>query len=107
MNTSHRQVLNGMRVIKMYGWQVPFSKLVSDIRALEMGRITFTNMLRALNMAFFFSAPAITAFLTLAPYALSGNEVTPEDVRHGRDRSRPTWPRRARLSSSDANPRLL
>jgi hypothetical protein len=72
-----------MRVIKMYGWQVPFSKLVSEIRAKEMGRITFTNILRALNMAFFFAAPSITAFLTLAPYALAGNVVVPADVSCG------------------------
>lgn len=70
-----------MRVIKMYGWQKPFSKLVGEVRAQEVAQITRTNVLRSMNMALFFVAPSVTAFLTLAPYALAGNEVTPESVR--------------------------
>lgn len=69
-----------MRVVKMYGWEKPFSSLVADVRRKEVKEIQKTNNLRAMNMALFFAMPVLAAFLTLAPYAADGNVFTAEKV---------------------------
>ncbi|GIY89244.1 hypothetical protein CEXT_676372 [Caerostris extrusa] len=40
------EIIGGMRVIKMYGWEFPFANLVASIRKREVTKIRWTSILR-------------------------------------------------------------
>ncbi|XP_071783118.2 ATP-binding cassette sub-family C member 4-like isoform X1 [Centroberyx gerrardi] len=74
------EVISGIRIIKMYGWERPFSALVDDIRRMEISKIMKSSYLRGLNMAFFFVAGKIIIFITLCVYVLTGNRLSASRV---------------------------
>lgn len=71
-----RQILSGMRVLKLYNWAMPFRDLVNKIRSVELRAIRTTNIIRGGNMAFYFSAATITAFFTFLTYELVEGGLT-------------------------------
>ncbi|KAG7227636.1 hypothetical protein INR49_005451 [Caranx melampygus] len=74
------EVISGIRVIKMYGWEMPFSALVDEIRRMEISKIMKSSYLRGLNMASFFVASKIIIFVTVCVYVLTGNELSASRV---------------------------
>ncbi|XP_029968450.1 multidrug resistance-associated protein 4-like [Salarias fasciatus] len=74
------EVISGIRVIKMYGWEKPFGALVDEIRRMEISKIMKSSYLRALNMASFFVASKIIVFVTIMVYVLTGNMLTASSV---------------------------
>ncbi|XP_034041901.1 multidrug resistance-associated protein 4-like [Thalassophryne amazonica] len=74
------EVISGIHVIKMYGWEKPFAALLNDIRRLEIGKIMKSSYLRGLNMASFFLASKIIIFITVCVYVLTGNRLTASRV---------------------------
>uniref|UniRef100_A0A3B4WDB0 ATP binding cassette subfamily C member 4 (PEL blood group) n=1 Tax=Seriola lalandi dorsalis TaxID=1841481 RepID=A0A3B4WDB0_SERLL len=74
------EVITGIRVIKMYGWEKPFAALVDEIRRMEISRIMKSSYLRGLNMASFFVASKIIIFITVCVYVLTGNELSASRV---------------------------
>ncbi|XP_072300703.1 ATP-binding cassette sub-family C member 4-like isoform X3 [Eucyclogobius newberryi] len=74
------EVISGIRVIKMYGWEKPFAKLVDDVRRMEISRIMKSSYLRGLNMASFFVASKIIIFGTVCVYVLTGNRLSASRV---------------------------
>ncbi|XP_041940167.1 ATP-binding cassette sub-family C member 4-like isoform X1 [Alosa sapidissima] len=74
------EVVSGIRIIKMYAWEKPFSGLVSDIRRKEISNIMSSSYLRALNMAAFFVASKIIVFITFAVFVLVGNKISASSV---------------------------
>ncbi|CAL9690131.1 unnamed protein product [Knipowitschia caucasica] len=74
------EVISGIRVIKMYGWEKPFAKLVDEVRRMEISRIMKSSYLRGLNMASFFVASKIIIFATVCVYVLTGNHLTASRV---------------------------
>ncbi|CAN9497709.1 unnamed protein product [Ophioblennius macclurei] len=74
------EVISGIRVIKMYGWEKPFGAVVDEIRRMEISKIMKSSYLRGLNMASFFIASKIIVFFTVLVYVLTGNELTASRV---------------------------
>ncbi|KAJ8350063.1 hypothetical protein SKAU_G00251930, partial [Synaphobranchus kaupii] len=74
------EVVSGMRIIKMYAWEKPFSVLVNEVRRKEISMIMKSSYLRGLNMASFFVASKIIVFITFTVYALVGNTITASRV---------------------------
>nr|XP_019945786.1 PREDICTED: multidrug resistance-associated protein 4 isoform X4 [Paralichthys olivaceus] len=74
------EVITGIRVIKMYGWEKPFIALVDEIRRMEISKIMKSSYLRGLNMASFFVASKIIIFNTVCVYVLTGNTLSPSRV---------------------------
>ncbi|XP_055086826.1 ATP-binding cassette sub-family C member 4-like isoform X2 [Periophthalmus magnuspinnatus] len=70
------EVISGIRVIKMYGWEKPFADLVDEVRRMEISRIMKSSYLRGLNMASFFVASKIIIFATVCVYVLMGNQLS-------------------------------
>ncbi|XP_037509647.1 ATP-binding cassette subfamily C member 4 isoform X1 [Rhipicephalus sanguineus] len=70
----------GMRVIKMYTWEMPFALLVNDTRQREVRMIQRTSVLRAVNMGMFFMSSKLVLFLCFVTFALLGNTLTSECV---------------------------
>ncbi|KAI3365805.1 hypothetical protein L3Q82_000804 [Scortum barcoo] len=97
------EVVSGIRIIKMYAWEKPFSALVTDVRRgenyfrfkvtkltllymlssisrKEIYEILKSSYLRGLNMASFFASSKIIVFVTFTVYALLGNTITASSV---------------------------
>ncbi|XP_040034735.2 ATP-binding cassette sub-family C member 4 isoform X1 [Gasterosteus aculeatus] len=70
------EVVSGIRIIKMYAWEKPFSALVTEIRRKEIDQILKSSYLRGLNMASFFASSKIIVFATFTVYVLLGNAIT-------------------------------
>uniref|UniRef100_A0A8C7Y860 Multidrug resistance-associated protein 4 n=1 Tax=Oryzias sinensis TaxID=183150 RepID=A0A8C7Y860_9TELE len=66
------EVVSGIRVIKMYGWEKPFD----HIALMEISKIMQSSYLRGLNMASFFVASKIVIFFTICVYVLTGNKLS-------------------------------
>uniref|UniRef100_UPI0037E906A4 ATP-binding cassette sub-family C member 4-like n=1 Tax=Semicossyphus pulcher TaxID=241346 RepID=UPI0037E906A4 len=74
------EVISGIRVIKMYGWEKPFAALVDEVRRMEISKIMQSSYLRGLNMASFFVGSKIIIFITVLVYVLSGNTLSASRV---------------------------
>uniref|UniRef100_A0AAY4E1V3 Multidrug resistance-associated protein 4 n=1 Tax=Denticeps clupeoides TaxID=299321 RepID=A0AAY4E1V3_9TELE len=74
------EVVSGIRIIKMYAWEKPFSALVSEVRRKEISKIMSSSYLRGLNMASFFAASKIIVFITFTVYVLLGNTMNASRV---------------------------
>nr|XP_046238010.1 ATP-binding cassette sub-family C member 4-like isoform X2 [Scatophagus argus]XP_046238011.1 ATP-binding cassette sub-family C member 4-like isoform X2 [Scatophagus argus]XP_046238012.1 ATP-binding cassette sub-family C member 4-like isoform X2 [Scatophagus argus]XP_046238013.1 ATP-binding cassette sub-family C member 4-like isoform X2 [Scatophagus argus] len=74
------EVVSGIRIIKMYAWEKPFSALVTEVRRKEISQILNSSYLRGLNMASFFASSKIIVFITFTVYVLLGNTITASSV---------------------------
>ncbi|XP_054479604.1 ATP-binding cassette sub-family C member 4-like [Anoplopoma fimbria] len=74
------EVVSGIRIIKMYAWEKPFSSLVTEVRRKEISQILKSSYLRGLNMASFFASSKIIVFVTFTVYVLLGNAITASSV---------------------------
>ncbi|XP_036946537.1 multidrug resistance-associated protein 4-like isoform X2 [Acanthopagrus latus] len=74
------EVVSGIRIIKMYAWEKPFSALVTEVRRKEILQILRSSYLRGLNMASFFASSKIIVFVTFTVYVLLGNTITASTV---------------------------
>merc|ERR1719285_1658914 len=72
------EIINGMKVIKMYTWEEPFARLVHKARKEEIGVIRKTAFFRAFNLTFSFTASRFILFCTFLVYSFTGEVVTAE-----------------------------
>nr|CAD7442940.1 unnamed protein product [Timema bartmani] len=72
------EIISGIQVIKMYTWEIPFSKVVADARKNEIHEIRITSYLRAIMYSFQMFTTRLTLFFTLLMYVLLGNDITAE-----------------------------
>jgi ATP-binding cassette subfamily C (CFTR/MRP) protein 4 len=70
------EVLNGMRVIKMYAWEKAFAEVIGSVRAKEVAALLNTAYIQGMNYTFFFIIGSISMLTTFVPYQLAGHEVT-------------------------------
>ena len=68
-------LLNGIHVIKMYGWEHAFSKAVNAIRKIEIKAIARGYNIRATLLSFDVLSK-VAIFLSLVIYVVSGHEIT-------------------------------
>ncbi|XP_055936124.1 ATP-binding cassette sub-family C member 4-like isoform X2 [Argiope bruennichi] len=75
------EIIGGMRVIKMYGWEFPFANLVDSIRRKEVTKIRRTSILRGLNLAVFFISSKLILLVAFVVFVLGvKGDLTPEKV---------------------------
>nr|CAD7597267.1 unnamed protein product [Timema genevievae] len=74
------EIISGIQVIKMYTWEIPFSKVVAAARKNEIHEIRITSYLRAIMYSFQMFTTRLTLFFTLLMYVLLGNDITAEKV---------------------------
>ncbi|XP_011505751.1 PREDICTED: probable multidrug resistance-associated protein lethal(2)03659 [Ceratosolen solmsi marchali] len=72
------ELISGIKVIKMYAWEKPFSKIVDNIRLAEMKKITITSHVRSLFFSSMIYTERTTLFVTLILYVFAGNHLTAE-----------------------------
>ncbi|KAG0220544.1 P-loop containing nucleoside triphosphate hydrolase protein [Mortierella sp. GBAus27b] len=78
-----QEVLQGIRVIKFYGWEEAFLNKLEDLRNKELKYVYQLLISRAGIAAINLTVPVIAATLTFVTYSLAGNELTPAIVFSG------------------------
>ncbi|KAI3383909.1 hypothetical protein SNEBB_000827 [Seison nebaliae] len=68
------EILNGIKVIKLYAWENSFMKKVRSIRDLELKILRKVGYISAASTVLWFSAPFIVTIVTFATYVLSDRE---------------------------------
>jgi len=72
------EIVNGMKVIKMYTWEKPFASHVHDARKEEIGVVKKTSYYRAFNFSFFFTASRFILLCTFLVFGFTGEVLTAE-----------------------------
>ena len=74
------EILQGIRAIKSYNWEGPFSLKLQKIRDEELLCLKRSANTRAILVSTLSAAPSLVAVVTLATYTLLGNELSPTKV---------------------------
>ena len=74
------EVIDGMRVIKMYCWEGPFVKHIQQIRREELRYIQKTCYLTGLNFVPFVFMPKLMILIILTVFVLMGITITSVDL---------------------------
>lgn len=74
------QAIQGVRVMKMSGWELQFNDRVTALRQEEVKTIQTASRYRALNEAIYFATNISVAVVIFIVHVLNGNELTPRDV---------------------------
>ena len=75
------EILQGMRVVKLYAWEAHFTERINAIRVLELRSLKGRKYLDALCVYFWATTPVLISILTFTTYALMGNQLTAAKVR--------------------------
>lgn len=68
-------IINGIQVVKMYGWEKAYEKMIKNNRALEIAAIAKSFYVKATLMSFEFLT-SIALFATFVLYVYTGNTIT-------------------------------
>jgi ATP-binding cassette subfamily C (CFTR/MRP) protein 4 len=74
------QAIQGVRVMKMSGWELHFADRISNLRKEEVKTIQRASRYRALNEAIFFATNISVAIVIFVVHVLTGHNLTPRDV---------------------------
>lgn len=75
------EVLNGIKVIKLYAWEVPMMETIERIRRLELKCILKAGLIKCCIDVFNFSSPflvAVSSFTTFSLIDPEKNILTPQ-----------------------------
>ncbi|KAF8832683.1 hypothetical protein HHX47_DHR1001446 [Lentinula edodes] len=72
-----QELLGGMRVIKLFAWELPFLDRVDKFRNQEMKFLRTRLMWRSINNALGFALPTLAAVISFIVYASTGHELEP------------------------------
>nr|WBG67118.1 ABCC3 protein [Mythimna separata] len=70
------EVINGIQVIKMYAWEIPFQKVVGEKRAEELKEVKTAIILRTVFIGFMMFTERAALFFTVLTYVLLGNVMS-------------------------------
>ncbi|CAI5450082.1 unnamed protein product [Caenorhabditis angaria] len=74
------EILNGIKVVKLYAWEIPMEKHVEKIRNQELVLIKKTSMVRNMLDSFNTASPFLVALFSFGTFVLSNpsHELTPQ-----------------------------
>ncbi|VDK53733.1 unnamed protein product [Gongylonema pulchrum] len=74
------EILNGIKVVKLYAWEPPMQETVEGIRQKELALVRKSGFTKAVIDSFNAASPFFVALLTFATYTLtsSGHILTPQ-----------------------------
>ncbi|KAJ7671586.1 ABC transporter [Mycena polygramma] len=75
-----QELLGGMKIIKLFNWQVPFLARISGYRQKEMAYIRSLLLLRSGTNAVAMSMPALASVLAFVTYSLTGHTLEPSVI---------------------------
>ncbi|KAG1691083.1 Multidrug resistance-associated protein 1 [Nymphon striatum] len=68
------EILNGIRVLKLYAWEIPFIREVLKVRSSELSELKKMAYLNASTLLMWTSAPFLVAIGSFATFIYSSNE---------------------------------
>lgn len=74
------EIIQGIQVIKMYAWEIPFQKVVAEARRLEIQQIRYATYIRGVNLSSFVFIERSTLFISVATCILTGHNITADVV---------------------------
>lgn len=74
------ELIQGIQIIKMYSWQIPFSKIVKKARKREVDEIEKAQYLRGVYMSTMVFTERSTLFLAILVCILQGYHITADLV---------------------------
>ncbi|KAK6906876.1 hypothetical protein I203_100863 [Kwoniella mangroviensis CBS 8507] len=72
-----RELLSSMEIIKVFTYEIPFLKRLSEFRRKEMIGVRKILVIRAANQALAFSVPALASVLAFVTYAATHDSLDP------------------------------
>uniref|UniRef100_A0A1I8GXG4 ABC-type glutathione-S-conjugate transporter n=1 Tax=Macrostomum lignano TaxID=282301 RepID=A0A1I8GXG4_9PLAT len=70
------EIFSGIKVLKLYAWELSFQRQVEDIRELELTTLRKAAYLNAVGTFTWTCAPFLVTLTTFATYTLLGNNLT-------------------------------
>ncbi|KAJ3271229.1 hypothetical protein HDV01_006962 [Terramyces sp. JEL0728] len=74
-----QEIISGIRVIKFFTWEDPFSQVIEETRNNEVKLVRLRSFTQALIMALAFSVPVFAAAISLIIYG-SANTLNPANI---------------------------
>lgn len=74
------EIIQGIQVIKMYAWERPFQKVVSEARRLEVQQIRYASYLRGVYVSTAVFIERSTLFIAIAACIMMGHSITADIV---------------------------
>ncbi|ODM90032.1 Multidrug resistance-associated protein 4 [Orchesella cincta] len=74
------EIIMGIRILKMYAWEKPFSAVINQLRKLEVEALTKRLHVRGVSLILSGIALKIIMFLTVLTYVLEGNDISADKV---------------------------
>ncbi|XP_052827296.1 ATP-binding cassette sub-family C member 4 isoform X1 [Octopus bimaculoides] len=73
------EIIAGMRILKLYCWEIPYGKLVRDVRRLELHYIKMTKYLSSIHLCSL-DAHYFLVYITVVIIYTVGNKIFPETL---------------------------
>ncbi|TKR82120.1 hypothetical protein L596_015893 [Steinernema carpocapsae] len=74
------EILNGIRVLKMYAWEEAFSEIMSDVRRDEIKKVRLNAIYQSMVMGLFWVSGKLMILFAIVCFLLVGNGITAERV---------------------------
>ncbi|XP_033643756.1 ATP-binding cassette sub-family C member 8-like [Asterias rubens] len=73
-----REMLQGMKLIKLYGWEKTFCDIITSVRNREIKKLMLASVFLSVSVFTSYSIPALFTLLTFVLFiAISGSPLTP------------------------------
>ncbi|VDM49698.1 unnamed protein product [Toxocara canis] len=74
------EILNGIRVIKMYAWEDAFAKVVDDLRKNELSKVKENSIWQSLVLGTFWPSGKMIILFAITSFIALGNQLTAERI---------------------------
>lgn len=74
------EIIQGIQVIKMYAWELPFQRVVAEARRREIQQIRYASYIRGINLSSFVFIERSTLFIAIATCIFTDQGISAESV---------------------------
>lgn len=74
------EIIQGVQVIKMYAWEIPFQKMVAAARHMEIQQIRYASYIESLGVSTYYFVGRSTVFIVILALFLNGQKITPDII---------------------------
>lgn len=74
------EIIQGIQVIKMYVWEIPFQSLVAEVRRMEIQQIRLVSYIGSLSISSLYFVGRSTLFISIVVLVLTEQKITADIV---------------------------
>ncbi|CAD5125264.1 unnamed protein product [Dimorphilus gyrociliatus] len=71
-----KELIAGVRIVKMYAWEKPFKDRIEEFRCKEMNKMFFSNVYKMINYSLYLLSGKLVAFSIILTHVLLGNDLS-------------------------------